>query len=178
MRSTPPVAIRIALLYLIPLGVCEFVPIKSIQLFAGVCAVKRRNPELWVVFTPLTSFADWAKFGISNAGFIAPDNNLMRGLSVREVAALLICVVPLMSSTDFTDACVVLSTKFIPTPTRPLKFARPNTETSPSEFITIELLCVPPLPVWNVMKFGAVIPNPPDESCNPSVVDVVVRTPR
>jgi hypothetical protein len=105
----------------------------------------------------------------------------MRGLSVKDVAALLMCVVPLMSRTDFTaggSPCEDVSSKFFPTLTCPFKFALPNTETSPAEFITIELLWGEPLPVWNVMKFGAVIPNPPDESCNPSVVDVVVRTPR
>jgi hypothetical protein len=65
MRSVPPVLIRTALLYA---DVEVFRPIKSIQLFAGVCALKRKNP-LVLAFdeTPLISFdvADVVALGIA-----------------------------------------------------------------------------------------------------------------
>ena len=57
IRSVPPVTIRTELLYFLPVA-WVLTPVKSIQLFAEVCALKRRNPELSNEFTPLISFTD------------------------------------------------------------------------------------------------------------------------
>jgi hypothetical protein len=86
IRSTPAVLIRTELENLAPDAVSVFTPIKSIQEFAGVCAVNLKNPVLFAVFTPRISFAVLGvvciAVGISELGLIALDINLMRGLSV------------------------------------------------------------------------------------------------
>jgi hypothetical protein len=86
IRSTPAVLIRTELENLAPDAVSVFTPIKSIQEFAGVCAVNLKNPVLFAVFTPRISFAVLGvvciAVGISEEGLIALDINLIRGLSV------------------------------------------------------------------------------------------------
>ncbi len=142
MRSLFAVLNRIELLYI------EFVddvlsPIRSILLFAAVCADKRKNPEFSVVFTPLISFVlcPEASVGITAVGSIAREINFILGLSLNDVTEVVMWVVPVISRFDFTALCVVVSTKFLFILTAPFKFVRPITETSPAELMTIELLC-------------------------------------
>ena len=77
-----------------------------------------------------------------------------------------------MSNMDFTDGfpCAEVSAKLFPILTGPFKFVRPVIDTTPDTSITIEFFWVGPFPVWNVIKLGEVMPNPPDESCSPRVV--------
>ena len=79
--------------------------------------------------------------GIADNGSIAREINLSRGWSLNDVSVVFMWVIPLISTTDFTVACVEVSAKLLPILTAPFKFVRPNTETSPAELITIELLC-------------------------------------
>ena len=101
MRSLLLVINRTELLYLPLLSV--FTPIKSIQLFCAVCAVRRRNPDVFPLFTPRISLAVslLIRAGRFVVVSIAFDINLILGLSVpKSVAALVMCVIPLISITD------------------------------------------------------------------------------
>ena len=82
-RSAPAVLIRTELLNRVA-SPLKMVPTRSIQLFAGVCALIRKNPVFSLVFTPRISFAvvDAESDGISDPVPIADDIHLIRGLSV------------------------------------------------------------------------------------------------
>ena len=139
MRSVPPVLIRTALLYA---DAEVFNPIKSIQLFAGVCALKRKNPlEMSVDETPLISFdvADVVALGIAEFAAIPREISLMRGTSVKSGAPVVTLKVPLISIIGAKLSCVSTVAKFLLTVTAPFRFVRPVTETTPAWLITIEL---------------------------------------
>jgi hypothetical protein len=139
MRSVSLVLIRTALLYA---DAELFEPIKSIQLFAGVCALKRKNP-LVLKFddTPRISFDVDVVVVLGIAEFAATplEISLIRGTSLKFGAPVDTLNVPLISITGANESCVSTVPKFLLTVTAPFKFVRPVTETTPAWLITIEL---------------------------------------
>jgi hypothetical protein len=142
MRSLPPVLIRTALLYA---DAEVFNPIKSIQLCAGVCALKRKNP-LVVAFdeTPRISFdvdaGDWVMLGIDEFAAIPREISLIRGTSPKSGVPVVTLKVPLISITGAKLSCVSTVAKFLLTLTALFRFVRgPVTETTPAWLMTIEL---------------------------------------
>jgi hypothetical protein len=165
IRSTPAVLILTELLNFAPLFVSLLKPMRSIQLLFGAWAVRRKNPVSLVWTTPRISFTLTPMFGNGRSASLAmvPDTNLIRGLSVKVPDTELdMCIIPDISTFGVIPACAATAPKLLFIHTGPFRFARPVTDTSPAELITIELLWVAPTPVWNVIKSGDVIPRPAD----------------